>query len=149
MGDQSRAARSGCAGVLPRQFHQLLHSQILGEPRFHGILPWSEAVLLQHRRNGDRSVEMARRQIHGETGVLDENTEEEPNLPAGFIAAFSAGVRWRRERGRAPMEPAWAGRGQPGGAMPKSPPGSGESPPLEWQRQAVAETGLEATMPAG
>ena len=53
-------------------------------------------MLLQHGGDGDRSVEMERRQIPREAGELDENPEKVPYLRAGFVAAIFAGIRRRR-----------------------------------------------------
>lgn len=92
---------------------------------------------------------MARGQVHGEAGGVDEDTAEGEDLRAGVAAAVPAGVRRRGGGGGAPVEPARAGRGQCEGAVPESAPGAGEPPPLERQGKAVAAARLAAALPAG
>lgn len=65
-------------------------------------------MLLQHGRDGDRSREVERREVHGEARDVDENPETAPYLRAGVFAAVSAGFRGRCRAGGAQVEPAWA-----------------------------------------
>ncbi|CAN0924105.1 Probable galacturonosyltransferase-like 8 [Linum grandiflorum] len=84
-------------GILPREFHKVLHPNVLVRPDYvQGVLD-PEALLLQHRGDGDGFGEMEGWELQEEDRDVDGSSEAEEDLRAGFSAAVPAGVR--RERG--------------------------------------------------
>ncbi|KAK7846786.1 putative galacturonosyltransferase-like 7 [Quercus suber] len=64
-----------------------------------------ETLLLQHRRDGDRSGQMETGRVHGENREVDGDPEKPPDLRARVIATVPIGFCWTRGAHRAQVEP--------------------------------------------
>ena len=103
---EARLQNDRSAGVLPCQLHEVLHSGVLVEPGTLRRVQGPEAVLLQHRRDGDRSGAVETGRLHESHRAVDGNPEKLPDLRARVSTAVPAGLRGTRGAHRAPVEPA-------------------------------------------
>ncbi|CAH9144787.1 unnamed protein product [Cuscuta epithymum] len=129
------------AGVLQREFHILFHADVLVKPLPLPHLRESERLLLQHGGYGDRSRSVENRGLYDEDRGMDGVTEANQDLRAGLATAVSVSLRRENSSGRSPVEPARAGGRQLPGALPRFASRTGESSPLEWEREAVGPAG--------
>lgn len=84
----------GGPGVLPGQFHQLLHGRrVLVGPGVGAHVRGAPGVLLQHGGDGGGRGQVEERRVHGEGGGMDEHTEAQEDISLGVFAAYPVGFR--------------------------------------------------------
>lgn len=81
------------SGVLPREFHEILHRNVLVRPVNVSGIRIEESMLFQHRCDGNGYGEMESWELSPANRKLDGIAEEKEDLRLGFLAAVSTGVR--------------------------------------------------------
>lgn len=132
--------------VLSCKLHKVLHGSILVRRGATKNVRQSTTMLLQHWSNGGRRREMAERRVHTEDGGLDGSAEATTNIPPRLSTAIPPRPSGSYTCRRSPLEPAWPRRRQSRRQMSEPPPWSHQPPPLEWQRETLAETRFQEAL---
>ncbi|KAH0971301.1 hypothetical protein GBA52_023457 [Prunus armeniaca] len=136
-------------GILQRKLHLLLYSVFLGQPDPLPHVREPPGLLLQHRRHGHRSGQVAGGRVHGSDCGVDGAPEADADLRARVAAAVPPGLCRKHRRRRPPVEPARPRRGQLSRVVQGFAPGSGEPATLERQGEAVGAARRQPAMPVG
>jgi len=73
-------ARDRCAGVLPRELHEVFHRRVLERPFALSRVLFSKALLFQHWGDGDGFGAVEGGELQEEDRELDGTAEEEEDL---------------------------------------------------------------------